>query len=177
MMLMCVLVVTALFVSDVTGTHNSLELERTQRHLEKREISRGPCDEKWFYFPPLNSCYRFFSDKMTWEQAEDFCNQVVCCGQLASVNSDKHNTFISNVISIMDQKKPKAWIGLNDICQDGNFTWIDGLSYSYKRFGTGEPNNYGGREDCVNIHHFPDTTWNDESCKLTIGFVCSYKLC
>ncbi|XP_072922850.1 uncharacterized protein [Hemitrygon akajei] len=117
MMLVSVLVVTALFVSDITWTHNSLELERTQHHLEKRKLSRGPCDENWFNYSLLNSCYRFFSDRKTWEEAQDFCNQDQCCGQLASVYSAEHNTFISNVIKFVKQSRPKAWIGLNDICK------------------------------------------------------------
>ncbi|XP_072097686.1 snaclec bothroinsularin subunit beta-like [Mobula birostris] len=137
-MQMWVLVVTALLVSDVAGS---------QQNLEKHGISRGPCEEKWFYFPPLNSCYRFFSDKMTLEKAENFCNQEANCGQLASVISDEHNTFVSNVISIVSQKTTKAWIALNDICKEENFTWTDGSSYSYKNFGMGEPNNKGGIED------------------------------
>ncbi|XP_062928245.1 C-type lectin lectoxin-Phi1-like isoform X1 [Mobula hypostoma] len=176
-MLVLVLVVTALLVSDVAGTHNSLELGRTQRHLEKRDLTKGPCDKNWFHFPPLNSCYQFFSDEMTWEEAQDFCNEQQCCGQLASVNSDQLNTFVSDVVSVVDQEKPRAWIGLNDICKDGKFTWIDGSSYSYRNFGPGEPNNYNGREDCVNIHHFRNLTWNDAPCNMKIGFVCSYKLC
>ncbi|XP_072097396.1 C-type lectin Cal-like [Mobula birostris] len=165
---MWVLVVTALLVSDVT---------ETQQNLEKYGISRGPCEEKWFYFPPLNSCYRFFSDKMTWEKAENFCNQDAYCAQLASVISDKHNTFVSNVISIVDQKKPKAWIGLNDICKEGNFTWIDGSLYSYRVWHKNEPNDDLNNEDCVNIHRFSDMTWNDALCDDKYGFVCSYKLC
>ncbi|XP_072923106.1 C-type lectin BpLec-like isoform X3 [Hemitrygon akajei] len=176
-MLVWVLVVTALLVSDVAGTHNSLELERTQQHREKRELSRGPCDEKWFYFPPLNSCYRFFSDKKTWEEAEDFCNRDERCGQLASVNSEEHNTFISNVVFIVNQKKPTAWIGLNDICKEGNFTWVDGSLYCYSKWAKNQPDDFKRKEDCVNIHRFNDMAWNDAPCDKKNGFVCSYKLC
>ncbi|XP_059842836.1 lectin-like [Hypanus sabinus] len=176
-MLVRVLVVITLLVSDVAGTHKSLELERTQRHLEKRELSRGPCEEKWFYFHLLNSCYQYFSNNMTWHRAQDFCNQDQRCGQLASVNSEEHNIFISNVVTIVDKEKPVAWIGLNDICTEGNFTWIDGLLYSYKNFGPDEPNNKDNKEHCVNIHHYRNTYWNDESCEKSFGFVCSYKLC
>ncbi|XP_059842835.1 C-type lectin mannose-binding isoform-like isoform X2 [Hypanus sabinus] len=176
-MLVWVLVVTALLVGDVAGTRNSLVLERTQRHLEKRELSRGPCEENWFHFPLLNSCYRFFSDKMTWHGAQNFCSQDAHCGHLASVTSDEHNIFISNVVTIVDKEKPVTWIGLNDICKEGNFTWIDELPYSYKNFGPGEPNHKENKEHCVNIHHFRNTSWNDESCEEPFGFVCSYKLC
>ncbi|XP_059842829.1 C-type lectin LmsL-like isoform X1 [Hypanus sabinus] len=154
MMLVSVLVVTALLVSDMIWTHSSLELERTQHHLEKHELSREPCDENWFNYSLLNSCYQFFSDKKTWEEAQDFCNQDQRCGQLASVYSAEHNIFISNMIKFVNQSRPKAWIGLNDICKEGNFTWIDGSLYSYRMWGNNEPNNDRGKEDCVNIHRF-----------------------
>ncbi|XP_059843095.1 lectin-like isoform X3 [Hypanus sabinus] len=176
MMLVSVLVVTALLVSDMIWTHNSLELERTQHHLEKRELSRGPCDENWFNYSLLNSCYRFFSEEKTWEEAQDFCNQDHCCGQLASVYSAEHNIFISNMIKFVNQSRPKAWIGLNDICKEEHFTWIDGSLYSYRMWGNNEPNNDRGKEDCVNIHHFRDSAWNDVPCHMKYGFVCSYKL-
>ncbi|XP_051889656.1 C-type lectin lectoxin-Enh2-like isoform X2 [Pristis pectinata] len=70
-MLVWVLVLTALLVSDVAGRNNSFEVEETQRDLEKRGIFRGPCDESWFYFSELNSCYRFFSQEKTWQEAEE----------------------------------------------------------------------------------------------------------
>ncbi|XP_051865948.1 lectin-like [Pristis pectinata] len=174
-MLVWVLVLTALLVSDVAGTNNSLKVEEIQRDPEKHGISRGPCDENWFYFSELNSCYRFFCDKKTWQEAEDFCNHRPHYGQLASVTSKEHNTFISNVIGAVNEDKPTAWIGLNDRCKEGTFTWIDGSSYSYQNWHQGEPNN-NNNEDCVNIHYFHDGTWNDAPCQKKIGFVCSYKL-
>ncbi|XP_062928283.1 echinoidin-like [Mobula hypostoma] len=152
MMLVWVLVVTALLVSDVAGTNNSLVLKRTQRDLQNYRLFRGPCEENWFHFPLLNSCYRFFSDKKAWMAAENFCNQDAYCGQLTSVNSDEHNTFISNVISIVDQKKPWAWIGLNDIYQEGTFTWVDGTACNYTRWDVAQPDDYQGNEDCAHIH-------------------------
>ncbi|XP_062928248.1 C-type lectin-like isoform X2 [Mobula hypostoma] len=176
MMLVLVLVVTALLVSDVAGTHNSLELERTLRHLEKRGISGGPCNESWFYFAPLKSCYKFFKEKKTWMAAQDFCNQNSYYGQLASVNSSDHNTFISEVVSAMEKDMPLAWIGLNDLCKEGNFTWIDGSLYSYRNWAQNEPNDLGHNEDCVHIHHSGEKLWNDYPCNTELSFVCSYKL-
>ncbi|XP_059842844.1 alpha-N-acetylgalactosamine-specific lectin-like isoform X2 [Hypanus sabinus] len=176
MMLVWVLVMTVLLVSDVTGTENSLELERTQHHLEKRELSRGPCDENWFYYSLLNSCYRFFSEEKTWEAAEDFCDQKSYYGQLASVNSDEHNAFISEVVAAVEKNKPWAWIGLNDICMEGNFTWIDGTDYTYKDWDRGQPDDHDN-EDCVHIHHGVNSPskWNDYPCDEKLGFVCAYK--
>ncbi|XP_032895245.1 lectin-like [Amblyraja radiata] len=176
MMLVWVLVLTALLANDVAETTDSLEREVTQHHLEKRDIVKGSCAEKWFYYPTLCSCYRFFPQKLTWLDAEKFCNQEQNYGHLATVISSDHNTFINNMIGAVSKEKPHAWIGLNDRCQEGNFRWADGSSYIYNNWSSGEPNNYGGVEDCVTVNRYGDGTWNDVKCDISLPFVCSYKL-
>ncbi|XP_072097080.1 lectin-like isoform X1 [Mobula birostris] len=155
------------------GTNNSFILKRIQRDLE---IYRGPCDENWFHFPLLNSCYRFFSDKKTWMAAEEFCNQLPHSGHLASVNSSIHNNFISDVVGAVDESKPRAWIGLNDRSQEGIFTWIDGTLYSYQNWMQNEPNINGDNEDCVHLLSKSAKHWNDQNCETRINFVCAYEL-
>ncbi|XP_078264240.1 C-type lectin LmsL-like [Rhinoraja longicauda] len=173
MMLMCVLVLTALLASDVAGTTDSLGPEETQQDLEMRALSEGPCAENWFYFPKLGSCYQFFSHKKTWSDAEAFCKQQAHYGHLATVTSSEHNTFIINVIAAVIKGNPFAWIGLNDRCEEGTFTWIDGSPSSYRHWGGNQPDNHEGNEDCAHTDY--DGLWNDLPCGVTIGFVCSYK--
>ena len=38
---------------------------------------------------------------------------------------------------------------LNDIRDEGNFTWIAGSTSKFTNWGYGEPNNKGGNEDCT----------------------------
>ncbi|XP_032895849.1 uncharacterized protein LOC116985273 isoform X2 [Amblyraja radiata] len=70
MMLVWVLVLTTLLASDVAGTSNSLGLEETQHHIEKRDVGKKDCKVDWVYYPPLKSCFRFFCDNRTWTNAE-----------------------------------------------------------------------------------------------------------
>ncbi|XP_059842824.1 C-type lectin-like [Hypanus sabinus] len=114
---------------------------------------------------------------MKWNEAEDFCNRNTHYGNLATATSDRHNTFISTVITYVDKKNPTAWIGLNDIWKEGKFTWSDGTSYTYRNWAKSEPNDQHSNEDCVQIHFFSGTKeWNDSDCDRRHGFVCSYKL-
>ncbi|XP_055509213.1 lectin-like [Leucoraja erinacea] len=175
MMLVWVLVLTALLASDVAETTDSLGSEKTQNHLEKRDIVKGPCDEDWFHYPTLNSCYRRFSDKKTWSDAKVFCNHQPHSGHLATITSSDHNIFINNVIYAVNNKKPSTWIGLNDRCEERNFTWTDGSASSYRHWLLGEPNDINS-EDCVVINFREVGVWNDISCVLKHDFVCSYKL-
>ncbi|XP_059844459.1 alpha-N-acetylgalactosamine-specific lectin-like [Hypanus sabinus] len=121
--------------------------------LELEEPLSKPqdCDEGWFYFPSLNSCYRYFNVTRTWQEAEEFCNQLPYYGNLATVTSDEHNTFISNVVRAVDASKPWTWIGLNDIWKEGTFSWVDGTSYTYRNWIESQPDDYRGNEDCVHI--------------------------
>ncbi|XP_059842842.1 echinoidin-like [Hypanus sabinus] len=176
MMLLLFLLLSTVVNSDGEGTNNSLVLKRTQRDLENYRLFRGPCDENWFYFPPLNSCYRFFSDKKTWEAAENFCKQLPHSGHLPSVFSNIHNNFISDVVSAVDESKPWTWIGLNDRSQEGPFTWSDGTSYTYRCWAGHQPDNHQGNEDCVHILSGSSPVWNDFPCNTEVGFICAYKL-
>ncbi|XP_069764107.1 lectin-like isoform X2 [Narcine bancroftii] len=168
-MLESVLVLTVLLACDMAG-------EEIQLDLEKREIVNGPCDENWFHFPPLNSCYRFFCDSRTWWDAEEFCNHRSNYGHLASVNSEDHQEFILDIIYAVNRNMPITWIGLNDRCKEGTFNWIDGSSLDYQNWAKGEPNNLRNEEHCVNMNYFRDGTWNDEVCDKKFAFVCSYKV-
>ncbi|XP_078276260.1 C-type lectin lectoxin-Thr1-like isoform X2 [Rhinoraja longicauda] len=114
-----------------------------------RNIVKGQCDENWFYFPALNSCYRFFCDKRTWSEADAFCKKQKQSGHMASVHSSDQNTFFTKVIAAVNIRNPRTWIGLNDRHQEGKFFWSDGSSSKYRNWLEGEPNNYGRNEHCV----------------------------
>ncbi|XP_059842828.1 alpha-N-acetylgalactosamine-specific lectin-like [Hypanus sabinus] len=182
MMLMWILVVTTLLVSDVAVAipiqqNGNDPVDMKQRWSPYYSLTQGRCDENWFYFVDLKSCFRYYSNPMTWNEAEDFCNRYTHYGNLATVTSDRHNKFISKVITYVDKKNPTTWIGLNDIWEEGNFTWSDGTSYTYRNWAKSEPSDRQSSENCVQIHFFSGSEkWNDSKCDWKLGFVCSYKL-
>ena len=65
-----------------------------------------------------------------------------------------------------------AFIGLNDINSEGNFAWSDGTPVVYSGFKTGEPNNYGGNEDCALIHRQHGGKLMDIPCEQSKPFLC-----
>ena len=76
-------------------------------------------------------------------------------------------------------------------CNNGGFVWLAGrrsesnknvivwkvgkttVPMNYTNFQSGEPNNAGGKEDCV--HMLTSFKWNDWKCSHKICFVCEYK--
>ncbi len=59
-----------------------------------------------------------------------------------------------------------AWIGANDLVIEGTHVWAGGPEAGqpvfFTNWGSDEPNDVGGNEDCLVI--YPIGEWNDENC-------------
>ena len=116
-----------------------------------------------------NNCYKRITELLTWKDAETMC--VESGGHLTSVHSPEENTFLNEV-----SKKAITWLGGNDISKEGSWTWTDGSSWRYKNWGETEPNNYDGKEDCLNIGHGADK-WFDDQCLTKRQAICKRHVC
>jgi hypothetical protein len=69
------------------------------------------------------------------------------------------------------------WIGLSDRALEGAWVW-DGPPSSYTNWCLGEPNDYGGLEDCAETGYTCSTevrtAWNDDTCTDLEPYVCEY---
>lgn len=63
------------------------------------------------------------------------------------------------------------WIGLDDLDQEGAFTWSDGTPLDFTAWNEGEPNNVGD-EDCVNLPNWTGGLWNDLPCEELRPYIC-----
>ena len=103
-------------------------------------------------------------------------------GHLVSIHSIAEVNFLQSIIG-----KPKyglrsdygawIWIGAKRATQSGpsnvKFQWSDGSNFDYEYWNAGEPNDYGGQEDCA--HHYGkagDGKWNDRQCSLRFSYIC-----
>ena len=93
-------------------------------------------------------------------------------GDLVVINSSEENEFVYG-LAVEQENVPegKAWIGLFKNTEDSKWYWVDGtpLEGHFEYWGEGEPNNYGGDENCGHFFGEP-TTWNDASCEFTGGW-------
>ena len=85
-------------------------------------------------------------------------------GQLVRIDDEQENAA---VLALIDRS---AWIGLDDRAVEGEFVWLDGELPSYTAWGSGEPNDYGSGEDCVELR--TSGLWNDAGCGNALAFVC-----
>uniref|UniRef100_A0A3Q3LR21 Ladderlectin-like n=1 Tax=Mastacembelus armatus TaxID=205130 RepID=A0A3Q3LR21_9TELE len=117
-------------------------------------------------------CYIFVPTAMTWPDAEKNCQSLG--GNLASVHHDIDYQVVQNVIYIVKGTGP-AWIG------GTNWRWTDGTPFNFSNWGIGQPDNYQGNENCLQISTEGKSPkcrrfWDDLNCQTPLPFVCAKKV-
>ncbi|MDQ3143173.1 MAG: HYR domain-containing protein, partial [Bacteroidota bacterium] len=127
----------------------------------------NPCSDSmagFVYMGELNG-HRYFCSNgpQDWATARFLCKQNG--GNLASITSEEENNFVSAKLN-----GQTAWIGGSDELSEGRFLWNDGSNFSYSKWYPGQPNNFGGNEDYIEL--LPDGNWNDQNGTHYREFVC-----
>ncbi len=116
---------------------------------------------------------RFCSRRRTYEEA-----QAVCAAsdmRLVSVRDAADDAAIFERAQAQFGYRSLYWLGLDDIDEEGTFTWSDGRQWHvgdvepYASFQPSEPNNFNGAEHCA---HTVDGGWNDNQCIATFATIC-----
>ena len=116
----------------------------------------------------------------TWLDAADKCSaegavlgSVTSASELTTVSirvvswPDKlHHSQVSGMLS-----SEGAWIGLQDILQEGTFSWRDGSELTYTNWKTNNPNNANSEQHCVWMRG-DDYTWDDITCRRKEPYLC-----
>ena len=61
--------------------------------------------------------------------------------------------------------------------ENGFYVWIANKRVKkpnklYAKWDSGEPNNTGGKEECINVFPLRGYRWNDSPCAVKMCFVC-----
>jgi hypothetical protein len=101
--------------------------------------------------------YQAFYDPKTWTDAQAHC--VELGGHLVFIDDQEENEFSLLFLDYVGY----LWIGATDEVTEGTFLWADGSEITFTAWDTGEPNDYEGAEDHVDLHTSPQGTpvWND----------------
>lgn len=102
----------------------------------------------------------------TWDYAKAICESNG--GHLATINDANENDWLhSKLMGAI------AWIGLNDKNSEGQFEWADRSNSTYRNWYPGQPNDYNGNQDVVEI--LEDGRWNDQYGHIKREFICEIK--
>ncbi|XP_027880295.1 CD209 antigen-like protein E [Xiphophorus couchianus] len=153
-------------LSALTKEKNSLNAKLTELSNEVtrlQSLSNKICPAGWRMFSC--SCYFLSTTSGSWNKAREDCRNRG--GDLVVISDDDEQKF---VVALTETS---AWIGLRKETE-GSWKWVDGtaLSSELKKFwGEEQPDNSGGKEDCVQIWG-NSKTWNDDKCDAKIKWIC-----
>ncbi|XP_033982866.1 galactose-specific lectin nattectin-like [Trematomus bernacchii] len=116
-------------------------------------------------------CFIFKNQPMNWASAETDC--LALGGNLASIKSTTEYDFIRQLVRTATGKDLQFWVGGHDAVMEGVWLWSDGFKFNFESWGKGEPNNYGGKEHCMEINFGATKKVNDIGCLESQPFVCS----
>ena len=99
---------------------------------------------------------------MTWNSAQEFCRSENSA--LASVTDSKTSSFLTSLT------RETSWIG--GYRSGSTWRWIDGSSWGYTNWSSGNPNNGGGVQDKTTFNWGGVGKWDDDSATKTYPFIC-----
>ncbi|XP_026066019.1 C-type lectin domain family 4 member M-like [Carassius auratus] len=111
----------------------------------------------------------FISKKaMSWSASRQYCRDRG--GDLVIINSVEKQRLMSSLVRLSE----RSWIGLSDIVNEGNLTWVDNSPLNRGFWFEGEPNDEDGNEDCVEIMGLSSilNNWNDLPCASKRKAIC-----
>ncbi|XP_048017264.1 ladderlectin-like [Megalobrama amblycephala] len=112
-------------------------------------------------------CFKYFPQSVYWITAERNCQSLGA--HLASVHNKPENDFL---LGLLPSSSTQTWSGAHDGEQDAQWLWTDGTVIDYTNWCSGEPNNFGGPENCVEINWTSGRCWNDARCSTQMGYIC-----
>ncbi|XP_034149534.1 P-selectin isoform X7 [Esox lucius] len=120
--------------------------------------------------------YHYSTQNMDWDSASHWCKQHYT--DMLAIQNLEEIVYINNMLP----KHPQYyWIGIRKV--NGLWTWIGTnktLTKEEENWATGEPNNRGNGQDCVEIYikrQKDEAKWNDEKCTKKKGAVCYTASC
>ena len=99
-------------------------------------------------------------------------------GDLARILTQATNDFLSSIIP--DSPEPnQPWIGGLQVLGPepaGGWRWTPDFTLNifdvFNNFNSGEPNNLGGDENCLQMRSDHNGQWNDETCSHLFPYIC-----
>ncbi|XP_017771143.1 PREDICTED: C-type lectin 37Da-like isoform X2 [Nicrophorus vespilloides] len=117
--------------------------------------------------------YLEVNNQINWHNAYLACKQYNM--ELINIDSDAEFDYIREFInSLTTAQKLNFWTSGNDLGTEGEYKWMsNGRRVFSNRWHKGQPDNYGGLEDCIHFWHVSNVyLLNDSTCASNMAFIC-----
>ncbi|XP_053199781.1 ladderlectin-like [Scomber japonicus] len=152
-------------IQSITVMSNFLAPPEEKTDLDKRTCC--PCGWTRIY----GRCFRYVPYCRRWADAEKYCHHLG--GNLASIHSVWEYRAIQRLIMRTTRSwYTHVWIGGHDAAQERTWLWSDGTRFKYRQWCCGEPNNYLGKQHCLQMNYTACRCWDDDYCWRRKPFVC-----
>lgn len=119
------------------------------------------------YVTRPNDTHRYrVTDKAAFDDVADSCARDGA--HLATIDDGDENAYVAGLLDDL------LWIGFDDLDTESTFRWV-ARPTAYTNWNTGEPNDFAGNEDCVQLLPTSQSSahrWNDDSCSKARAGVC-----
>ena len=118
-----------------------------------------------------DQCFLWPSTWENWVRAEEYCKNEG--GHLASVTNRRIHDYVRSRIDLNHHETQFLVGGRRS---KGKWKWTDESQWEFKKWASGQPDNYLGRENCLQVWK---RGWNDLRCDRggINNFVCSQWIC
>lgn len=121
------------------------------------------------HFKRIGSKYYYISNnaKVNWFEAVAACRAKG--GELVTFESKlEYEEVVKRLLQSEDY-----WTAINDLAKEGVYVSVaTDKAAPFFMWLTGEPNNVGEEEDCVNLKHYYFHQFNDMSCESKSEYIC-----
>ncbi|NWV33749.1 REG4 protein, partial [Grantiella picta] len=127
------------------------------------------CPNGWYYYKL--SCFKYFRNSLTWDEAERQCQAVQERAHLAWVEEAREAVILGRAISYYQRVEP-VWIGLQQSKESQAWQWTSGNDYSVASGVSG--NGARGGSCAVLTHHSGFSLWSSADCSQKHPYVCKF---
>lgn len=110
----------------------------------------------------LSSLYRSVGTGKSWLDAQADCSDDVA--------GATHLIVLSSTAEVSFMASQLGWVGLSDRATEGTFVTVTGETGDQRPFASGQPDNGGGSEDCVQLKS--GGRLDDDQCGNSHRYVC-----
>ncbi|XP_077962602.1 C-type isolectin Sp-CL4-like [Gasterosteus aculeatus] len=127
-----------------------------------------PCDDGWSRIDE-NYCGKYFSTPKAFNDADAQCKSIG--SELVSIQKVEDLLNVLCISILADYEMKSVWIGAKR-SGDG-FVYTDGSEVDILFWSAGQPDNFTGEEDCVEVKPKIWGLWNDDDCSDENNFICA----